>query len=153
MDDERTTKTMTERNIQDVCKSLHKAGIIKVEIDYSGGNDDGSFDEVRYYKNDEIVGGVATLNQVKQTTVYWNTVLDLEEDEDFDDESFLGLVYGDQGRLNQWYSFAGDYSVNGTITLDTATGDFEDSGEQQVYEPQNNTGNLYKDKNKSVFDI
>lgn len=144
---------MTERNIQDVCKSLHKAGIIKVEIDYSGGNDDGSFDEVRYYKNDEIVGGVATLNQVKQTTVYWNTVLDLEEDEDFDDESFLGLVYGDQGRLNQWYSFAGDYSVNGTITLDTATGDFEDSGEQQVYEPQNNTGNLYKDKTKSVFDI
>lgn len=144
---------MTERNIQDVCKSLHKAGIIKVEIDYSGGNDDGSFDEVRYYKNDEIVGGVATLNQVKQTTVYWNTVLDLEEDEDFDDESFLGLVYGDQGRLNQWYSFAGEYSVNGTITLDTATGDFEDSGEQQTYEPQNNTGNLYKDKNKSVFDI
>ena len=144
---------MTERNIQDVCKSLHKAGIIKVEIDYSGGGDDGNFDEVRYYKNDEIVGGVATLNQVKQTTVYWNTVLDLEENEDFDDESFLGLVYGDQGRLNQWYSFAGDYSVNGTITLDTATGDFEDSGEQQVYEPQNNTGNLYKDKNKSVFDI
>lgn len=144
---------MKERNIQDVCKSLHKAGIIKVEIDYSGGGDDGSFDEVRYYKNDEIVGGVATLNQVKETTVYWNTVLDLEEDEDFDDHSFLGLVYGDQGRLNQWYSFAGDYSVNGTITLDTATGDFEDSGQQQVYEPQNNTGNLYKDKNKSVFDI
>lgn len=144
---------MTERNIQDVCKSLHKAGIIKVEIDYSGGGDDGSFNEVRYYKNDEIVGGVATLNQVKETTVYWNTVLDLEEDEDFDDESFLGLVHGDEGRLNQWYSFAGDYSVNGTITLDTATGDFEDSGEQQVYEPQNNTGNLYKDKNKSVFDL
>lgn len=144
---------MIERNIQDVCKSLHKAGIIKVEIDYSGGGDDGSFHEVRYYKNDEIVGGVATLNQVKQTTVYWNTVLDLEEDEDFDDESFLGLVYEDQGRLNQWYSFAGDYSANGTITLDTATGDFEDSGEHQVYEPQNNTGNLYKDKRKSVFDI
>ena len=64
---------------------------------------------------------------------------------------FLGLVYGDQGRLNQWYSFAGEYSVNGTIKLDTATGEFDDSGEQQTYEPQSNTGNLYKDKCVDIY--
>ena len=142
---------MTDRNIQDVCKSLHKAGIIRVEIDYSGGNDDGSFEEVRYYQNEKIVGGVATANKETQANVDWSKVLKLEEDEDFDDDSFLGLVYGDQGRLNQWYSFAGEYSCNGTIKLDTATGEFDDSGQQTTWESQGNTGNLYKDKCVDIY--
>ena len=38
-----------ERKITDVIKALNKAGITKLEISYSGGNDDGSFEEVNYY--------------------------------------------------------------------------------------------------------
>lgn len=122
--------------IDQVIKALHKQGITKITFDYSGGGDEGSFDTPEFYKGDEKVNP------------NWTIVMS-DEDTDYDEDSFLGQVYEDYGRLNQWYSFAGDYSCSGTVTIDTATGDFDDSGEQSSTEYQSHTGNVFKDDRKS----
>ena len=93
---------MSEKHeITNVLRALHTQGITKVEIEYSGGGDEGTFENSKFYNQDN-----------KEISVDWNKTLDLSEDETFDIDDFEGLIYGDQGRLNQWYSFAGDYSVS-----------------------------------------
>lgn len=139
-----------ERKITDVIKALNKAGITKLEITYSGGGDDGSFEEVNFFKQ-ETEGTVAKLTKTVPCTVDWTKVLNLSDDEDYSDEDFLGSVYGDQGRLNQWYSFAGEYSCNGTITVNTETGEYDDDGYHTTEEPNNNSGNIYKDPCRDIF--
>jgi len=126
-------------NIQDVIKALHKNGYTKITICYDGGNDDGSFQDLTFYKGD------------KSELVDWDKVLEItEDDKSFDDDDFIGLVHGDYDRLNQWGSFAGDYSVHGTVTIDTASGDFTDDYEESTFMSNDKTGNVYKD-NKSVW--
>ena len=139
-----------ERKITDVIKALNKAGITKLEITYSGGHDDGSFEEVNFFKQ-ETEGTVAKLTKTVPCTVDWTKVLNLSDDEDYSDEDFLGSVYGDQGRLNQWYSFAGEYSCNGTITVNTETGEYDDDGYHTTEEPNSNSGNIYKDSCRDIF--
>ena len=46
---------MITHEIIDVIKKLHKNGIIKIEIDYSGGNDEGSFDNPVFYNESGTV--------------------------------------------------------------------------------------------------
>ena len=92
-------KNVGKHEITNVLRALHTQGITKVEIDYSGGGDEGTFENSKFYNQDN-----------KEVSVDWNKTLDLSEDETFDIDDFEGLIYGDQGRLNQWYSFAGDYS-------------------------------------------
>ena len=38
-----------------------------------------------------------------------------------------------------------------TITVDTETGEFEDDGMQTTEEPNNNSGNIYKDLCRDIF--
>ena len=56
---------------------------------------------------------------------------------------------------DRWYSFAGDYSCNGTVTINTETGDYTDSADYtiQEYTDESRSGNVYKDKNKSIYDL
>jgi len=64
-------------NIQDVIKALHKNGYTKITIAYDGGNDDGSFQDLTFYKGD------------KSELVDWDKVLEItEDDKSFDDKSF-----------------------------------------------------------------
>jgi hypothetical protein len=133
---------MIDKNdITQVLKALANNGYTKVTIDYDGGNDDGSFNDPTFYKGDKI------------ELVKWDKVLGInfEDGEDFDDSHFMELVYGDHGRLNQYYSFAGEYSVHGTITINTLTGEFEDSGEQSSWECTSHIGNVYQDKKSSWY--
>ena len=134
---------MSDKTIEDVLRALHTQGITKVEIEYSGGNDEGSFEEAVFFSED---GTVPVIN--------WTKTLDLDEDEDFDDEHFLALIYSDEGRLNQWYSFAGEYSVNGTLTINTETGDFTDSADYTTaeYSDESKSGNVFKDKKENIFE-
>ena len=129
---------MSDKTIENVLRALHTQGITKVEIEYSGGNDEGSFDRPVFYADD------------KSVTVDWTKTLDLNEDEDFDE----ALVYADEGRLNQWYSFAGEYSVNGTLTINTETGDFDDSADftTSEYSDESKSGNVFKDKKENIFE-
>ena len=136
---------MSEKHeITNVLRALHTQGITKFEIEYSGGGDEGTFENSKFYNQDN-----------KEISVDWNKTLDLSEDETFDIDDFEGLIYGDQGRLNQWYSFAGDYSCNGTVTINTETGDYTDSADYTVqeYTDESRSGNVYKDKNKSIYDL
>lgn len=136
---------MSEKHeITNVLRALHTQGITKVEIEYSGGGDEGTFENSKFYNQDN-----------KEISVDWNKTLDLSEDETFDIDDFEGLIYGDQGRLNQWYSFAGDYSCNGTVTINTETGDYTDSADYTVqeYTDESRSGNVYKDKQKDIFDL
>ena len=131
---------MITHEIIDVIKKLHKNGIIKIEIDYSGGNDEGSFDNPVFYNESGTV-----------PVIDWTKILNLSEDDNFDDDHFTALIHYDEGRLNQWYSFAGEYSCNGTITINTETGEFEDSGQETTYQDQSNNGNIYKDSKVDIF--
>ena len=133
---------MSDKTIEDVLRALHTQGITKVEIEYSGGNDEGSFDSPVFYAED------------KSVTVDWTKTLDLDEDEDFDDGNFESLIYADEGRLNQQYSFAGEYSVNGTLTINTETGDFTDSADYTTaeYSDESKSGNVFKDKKENIFE-
>ena len=60
---------MSDKTIEDVLRALHTQGITKVEREYSGGNDEGSFDRPVFYADD------------KSVTVDWAKTLDLDEDE------------------------------------------------------------------------
>ena len=133
---------MSDKTIEDVLRALHTQNITKVEIEYSGGNDEGSFDSPVFYAEN------------KSVVVDWTKTLDLDEDEDFDDGNFESLIYSDEGRLNQWYSFAGEYSVTGTITINTETGDFTDSADytHQEYSDETKSGNVFKDKKENIFE-
>ena len=133
---------MSDKTIEDVLRALHTQGITKIEIEYSGGNDEGSFDSPVFYAED------------KSVTVDWTKTLDLDEDEDFDDGNFESLIYSDEGRLNQWYSFAGEYSVNGKLTINTETGDFTDSADYTTaeYSDESKSGNVFKDKKENIFE-
>ena len=62
-----------ERKITDVIKALNKAGITKLEISYSGGGDDGSFEEVNFFKQ-ETEGTVAKLTKTVPCIVDWTKV-------------------------------------------------------------------------------
>lgn len=134
MDDERTTK-MTDMDIKDVLQSLAKQGFVKITLEYSGGSDDGYFEAPMFFVEDKKT------KKQKSKIPDWRSI-----DEKLDEDEFIHLIYQDMGRLNQWYSFAGDYSCNGTLTIDPITGEFEDSGQQSIYEPALYTGNVFKDK-------
>ena len=127
---------MSEMTIDEVIRALHTQGITKITFDYSGGGDEGSFETPEFYEGD------------KKVYPDWTKVM-ADEETDYDEDSFLGQVYEDYGRLNRWYSFAGDYSCNGTVTINTETGDFDDSGEQSTMEHQTHTGNVFKDQRES----
>jgi hypothetical protein len=123
--------------IEDVLKALYKHGITKITIEYEGGYDEGTFDECVFYKGEDKV------------TVEWNKVMN-DENTEFDDDNFLGLIYSDYGRLNQHYSFASEYSCRGTVTINTETGDFNDNGFEHTETDTYQTGNVFKEQ-KEVF--
>ena len=83
---------MLENNIEEVIKLLHKQGITKIAIEYSGGHDEGSFETPVFYQDD------------KEVNVHWDKVFN-NEDTTYDEDDFLGQIYSDFGRLNQHYSF------------------------------------------------
>jgi hypothetical protein len=123
--------------IEDVLKALHKHGITKITIAYEGGHDEGTFDECVFYKGEDKV------------MVEWDKVIN-DENTEFDDDHFLGLIYSDYGRLNQHYSFASEYSCRGTVTINTETGDFNDDGYEHTETDTYHTGNVFKEQ-KEVF--
>ena len=55
----------------------------------------------------------------------------------------LVVIYSDYGRLNPYYSFAGEYNVHGKIIVDTATGEIDNEGEQSIWEGISEKSNLF----------
>lgn len=128
---------MLENNIEEVIKLLHKQGITKIAIEYSGGHDEGSFETPVFYQGD------------KEVNVHWDKVFN-NEDTTYNEDNFLDQIYSDYGRLNQHYSFASEYSCSGTVTIDTKTGNFNDNGFEQTETDTYHTGNVFNEK-REVF--
>jgi hypothetical protein len=122
---------MIERDMRKIIKSLNQNGITSFEVSYDGGNDDGCFDDLTFYKNK------------KKVNVNWNEVMNLSDDEDYSDDEFLADIYSDYGRLNPYYSFAGEYTVHGKITVDTVTGEIDNEGEQSTWQGISEKSNLF----------
>jgi hypothetical protein len=72
---------MIERDMRKIIKSLNQNGITSFEVSYDGGNDEGCFDDLTFYKNK------------KKVNVNWNEVMNLSDDEDYSDDEFLADIY------------------------------------------------------------
>ena len=124
---------MIEETIKDICKKLFEHKIVKITVDYEGGNDSGFFQDLKFFnkKNEEI-------------TINYSEIFG--EDTEVDEEAIIDLIANDD-KLNQYGSFAGEYSCNGTVTINTENGDFDDDGSMtyEEYNSNNNSGNIYGD--------
>ena len=124
---------MIEETIKDICKKLFEHKIVKITVDYEGGNDEGWFQDLKFFNKKD-----------KEIIVSYSEIFG--EDTEVDEEAITNLIANDD-ELNQYGSFAGDYSCHGTITINTKTGDFDDDGSMTYneYDSNNNSGNIYGD--------
>ena len=104
--------------------------IVKVSVDYSGGNDDGSINRVTV----ELASGRecdwsepnvrGSWDREKKAIVFSRELTELEE-------LYFAVV---KPVEDQYGSFAGDFSVDGTIVWDVVNNQVLNRGEQEVRE-------------------
>lgn len=123
-------------DIKDIIRGLYDIGIYKVEISYSGGHDDGYFEDPQFFDEKG--------NEVKK--VKWEKIT-----KNFTNDDLLDLVYQDQGRLNKFYTFAGEFDVNGTLSINTKNGNYTDSGEESTWQSYEMEYNLFKEPDPSRY--
>lgn len=114
-------------------------GFTGVTCHFSGGNDDGGVDSYEFYTADRD-GPIPVDDHPAWTTAHAGYV--------FDDQTGR-YVKSDDTELNalaefrdlverpiyeQFYTFAGDFYVNGTLVWDVTNRTVEMQGEEQVYE-------------------
>jgi hypothetical protein len=119
-----------------VLTELAKRGITRVEVEYSGGNDEGGVDDITFYKGEDVVevpeprranGFVhdpKTGKWVQETKGF--TPEELKEGEFF--EGLEAPVYA------KYYSFAGEFYANGKVIWDVGAGTCKMQGYEE--EPQ-----------------
>jgi len=121
--------------------------------DFSGGNDSGGFDNV--YLADKNKNCLTILpkdkeelklcfpksklfkvenENKKEISIYEMTSYDYH---DITNEDFLSELLYDCGCLEEYGSFAGEFSVNGTVELDVFTGKWNCSGSESVEQYEN----------------
>ena len=122
---------MIEQTLEEIFKKLFENNIAKITVDYNGGNDEGYFENLQLHNKEKQI-----------INVNWEKLFG--EDTKLNDDVLADLIAEDE-KLNQYGSFAGDYSCHGTLTINTETGDFDDDGEWTTYESNNNSGNIYGD--------
>lgn len=128
-------------------QSLAAAGVTTVEIEFSGGNDEGGVDEMRF-----LDAGGNTVEMPKSNaheSRYWTGGKEVNEGWMVYDRS-LGDTYAEQKRpatdeeirvakidkvltapiYARYYSFAGEFYVHGTVTWDVAAGTHDMSGQE-----------------------
>ena len=124
---------MIEESIKDICKKLFEHEIVKITVDYSGGNDEGFFENIKFFNKENV-----------EKTIFFTEIFG--EDTEINEEAITDKIANDD-QLNQYGSFAGEYSCNGTITINTENGDFDDDGQMtyEEYDSNPNSGNIYGD--------
>lgn len=117
---------------------LRDHNVITCVLDYSGGNDEGGVDAVKVTYAD----GREENNPLWCTRTYspmqhnpetnkWERA-PLPEDKERANEC-ADLI--EQPVYDRYYSFAGDFYVSGTVTYDVPAGTVNINGDEQVYEP------------------
>ena len=124
---------MIEESIKDICKKLFEHEIVKITVDYSGGNDEGYFENLQLHNKEKQIVNVDYSEIFGENT-------------EIEDDTITDLIANDD-QLNQYGSFAGEYTCNGTITINTENGDFDDDGQMtyEEYDSNPNSGNIYGD--------
>lgn len=106
---------------------LKRRGVAKVEVSFHGGNDEGGVDAIQLFSaSGELL---ETLNEYNETV--FDSVqrrhVKIEKDEThLLTDALVKPVY------DEYYSFAGDYHVEGTVTFDVATEKVRMSGTETV---------------------
>lgn len=143
-------------------KDFFKTNKIKyIVAGFSGGHDEGGFNGYEF--QDENHNKIENLKHVH--CVYTNYDCVYEEREGYKyyyeinhwvyTESDLINIENEflykYGFLNEYGSFAGDYSVDGEITINVETGDWDNTARQTIeeYEEISNNGNIFNDKEPS----
>jgi hypothetical protein len=98
----------------DVPRLARGFGAAKVVGHFSGGNDEGGYDHFDLFADDGT--------KIDSSEIGWDSPL-------------ASAMYG---HLSQWGSFAGEFSVHGTVTVDVATGkvdrDYEESSFNEFHD-------------------
>ena len=123
-------------NIVDVIKRLYDIGVYKIEVSYSGGHDDGCFEDPEFFDEKG--------NEIKE--VKWEKI-----SKGLDDYEFKEMIYYDQGRLNKFYTFAGEFDVNGKLIINTKNCNYTDTGEESTWQSYENEYNLFKEPEPERF--
>jgi hypothetical protein len=123
---------MTNDKVMDRHKvfSLLKArNIVKVEVQYSGGNDEGSVNQINLIDN---AGKVEYMEEYYDNYSVWDETTksyrspEPPTKEQLLSKSLCAPVY------DKYYSFAGEFYVSGTVTWDVVAGTVKDHGVEEV---------------------
>lgn len=99
----------------DVFARLRDRGATRVEIQFSGGNDEGGADAIRLYDGEKQIGDLPSWSEYGATDP--DSVLV---------EALTGPLY------ERWGGFGGDFYVHGTLTWDVTTAKTSISGEESA---------------------
>lgn len=96
---------------------LRARGATRVEIQFSGGNDEGGADAIRLYAGEKQIGDLPAWSEHGAT----------------DRDSVLVAALTEP-IYERWGDFGGDFWVHGTLTWDVTTATTSISGEQSAME-------------------
>ena len=119
--------------------------------EFSGGNDSGGFDHIYLADKDKkeitilpkdkedflIYSDKSSIRYYKENKEY--SVFESKSFERFDltDNNILETILLSSGCLDEWGSFAGEFTVNGTVEFDVFTGKWNCSGSESVEQYEN----------------
>ena len=140
-------------------ENVFKTNKIKYIVgNFSGGHDQGGFDDVMFVDKDK--NEITILPKDKDDFIIFAEKSDLltyqEENSedilifkktsyerfDFNNRDILETIMFDSGCLEEYGSFAGEFSVEGTVSLDVFTGKWAMEGQEEQYENVSREGAL-----------
>ena len=128
-----------------------KQGIRYINATFSGGHDEGGYDTFTYLDNkeEEVVLKECEHNNYVETTLVKSETLNSKNDvikQDifyYEDHKYTDLktfnlenIFYKLGALDRFGSFAGEFSVDGEVTIDVLTGKFKMTGNETIEEYQ-----------------
>jgi hypothetical protein len=160
--DNLTTET-NKKYIKDVLNKFREF-FIKFKIQYivgefSGGHDEGGFDST-YFENDNNKEIIPDTSVNKDSFIKWINVENIHtfENEKQKKTTFYSTITSKKinileeledilykaGCLEEYGSFAGEFSVNGTVKLNVFTGKWKRNGQEtlETYQYNNNEGEI-----------
>lgn len=165
---ERLCQSVTKKNaycLKDIFRKIHEQGVTEMKVPFSGGHDEGGFDgEIYFYnKNGEQLkldydkiqpDGWLTFykpfKHVKKINDSKSEVMVFEHqwteyDKTIITEDWLISKFYEFGFLDEYGSFAGEYSVNGSVFITPANGNYNVEANETLeeYECKEWDGNMF----------
>ncbi len=154
----RIAKICERVNKENVSNFLHafkdeftKQGIRYINATFSGGHDEGGYDTFTYLNNkeEEVTLKNCENNNYQEVMLVKSETLNSKNDvikQDifyYEDCKYINLqtfsldnIFYKLGALDRFGSFAGEFSVDGEVTIDVLTGKFKMTGNETIEEYQ-----------------